>query len=94
MLREEPDQSINHRETIDRQRQCLKGGIKQTLAETVSKIERKKKNEWMTDEIVNMMNNRRSIKIGSAEWERLQSEKSDWNAREPKRNGTMTNGQR
>ena len=74
LLREEPYQSINHTETIDRQWQCLKGGIKQTLAETAPKIERKKKNEWITDKILNMMNARRSIKIGSAEQERLESE--------------------
>ena len=49
LLREEPDQSINHTETIDRQWRCLKGGIEQTVAKTVPKIERKKKNEWMTD---------------------------------------------
>ena len=36
LLREKPDQSINHTETIDRQWRCLKGGIKQTLAEPVS----------------------------------------------------------
>ena len=45
LLREEPDQSINHTEAIDRQWRCLKGGIKQALTETVPKIERKKKNE-------------------------------------------------
>ena len=73
LLREEPDQGINHTETIDRQWRCLKGGIKQILAKTVPKIEQKKKNEWMTDEILNTMNARRSIKVGSAERERLES---------------------
>jgi hypothetical protein len=73
LLKEEPDQSINHTETIDRQWRCLKGGIKQALAETVPKTERKKKNEWMTGKILNMMNARRNIKIGSAERERLES---------------------
>ena len=34
----------------------LKGGIKQALAESVPKIERKKQNEWMTDDILNTMN--------------------------------------
>jgi hypothetical protein len=57
----------------DRQWRCLKGGIKQALAATVPKIERKKKNEWMTDEILNTMNARRNIKVGSAERERLES---------------------
>ena len=73
LLREEPDQSINHTEIIDRQWRCLKGGIKQALAATVPKIERKKKNEWMTDEILNTMNARRNIKVGSAEQEILES---------------------
>ena len=36
------------------------------MAETVTKIKQKKKNEWMIDEILNMMNDR-SIKIGRAE---------------------------
>ena len=70
MLKEEPDHNINHTETIDRQWQCCKVGIKQTLAETVPKIERKKKNEWMTDEILNTTNARRNIKVGSAERDR------------------------
>ena len=43
LLREEPDQSINQSETIDGQWRCLKGGIKQTLAQTVPKIERKRR---------------------------------------------------
>ena len=34
-------------------------------------FDRKKKNEWMTDAILNMMNVRRNIKVGSAERERL-----------------------
>ena len=42
LLREEPDQSIFHTETIDRQWLCLKGGFKQALTETVPKIEWKK----------------------------------------------------
>ena len=54
LLSEESDQSINHTETIDRQWRCLKGGIKQTLTETVPKIEQKKRDEWMTDEILTM----------------------------------------
>ena len=66
LLREEPDQSINHTETINRQWRCMKGGIKQTVAKTVPKIERKKQNEWMANEILNTMNARRSIKVGSA----------------------------
>ena len=51
----------------------MKGGIKQALATTVPKIEQKKKNEWMTDEILNTMNARRNIKVRSAERERLES---------------------
>ena len=43
----------------------------------------------MTDEILNMMNDR-SIKIGSTEREKLRA-KSDWTARQAKRNGTVIN---
>ena len=74
LLKEKPDQSINHTETIDRQWRCLKGGIKQALAETVPKIKQKKKNEWMTDEIVNMMNAKINIKVASAKQERFERE--------------------
>ena len=45
----------------------------QALTEIIPKIEQKNKNEWMTDEILNMMNDRRNIKIGSAEMVRLES---------------------
>ena len=45
----------------------------QALAETVPKIERKWKDKRMTDEILNMMNARRNIKVGSAEQERFDS---------------------
>ena len=38
------------------------------MADTVPKVNQKKKNEWMTDEILNTMNARRS-----AERERLES---------------------
>ena len=76
------DQTINDTETSDRQWRCLKGRIKQALTETVPKIEQKKKNEWMTDEILNMMNARQEEQNGKD----LRA-KSDWNPTEPKRNG-------
>ena len=41
-LREDPDQSINHTETIYKQRRCLKDGIKQAFTEAVPKSSGKK----------------------------------------------------
>jgi len=61
-------EDIEQREEIDRMWNELRDGVKNAIETVVPKAQRRKKNDWMTEEILDLMDERRKKKRGSKDY--------------------------
>ena len=61
VLTVEPEEQQISNETVDKEWNIIRGGICHAMDEVLPKRERKKKKKWMTEEIMNMMEERRKL---------------------------------
>ena len=59
-------------EEIDKEWKCLKLSMEEAMKEVVPRTERQRKQDWMTDDMLDLMDDRRKVKIqGRSEYKRL-----------------------
>ena len=63
LMQEETEQCESVKEEIDKEWKCLKLSMEEAMKEVVPRTERQRKQDWMTDDILDLMDDRRKVKI-------------------------------